>query len=477
MSGLPQEIHFDEVILRLAKTFGPQSTLEREFREECSEEFDEVPEWKLLEKAVEFGHLHPIEIIDELGRAFSNELSQSSCRILRRIDRTFLQAAALGKTSSLWVISLRLLRESVKFGNEKIEEDLKNDGLFLLMEAAEAGYVRAQWMLGERFSRMNRGLEESVRLLGMAALQNYEPAKERLIELYGSLYTFVHAPSETKWLRRFSQAGVAEAQFDFANNLCLKGEQQAAFAWLLEAAKSGHKKAQMRLCLCYETGTGCTKDLEQSKYWSRRSIQVEDLAKPSAELDNAYEDSGEAYEDIDEVPEDSGEACEDIDEVPEDINEADEDLVDEEEDFDEASENVAESTQDSPAQTSALEQTPEQEKADGAIELTPKISDVGLDFDAGADPMKETKTELVSTSEDRPHEHPLETKELIVDVQVPELEHVAEPTEQNECSNFPIPPADTNKGFVSRLRRSFADALKRLAERISGDSKSPKDGK
>lgn len=463
MNCLPQEIHFDEVILRLARTFGPQSTLESEFHEEYSEEFDEVPEWKLLEEAVEFGHLLPREIIDEFGDAFSNELSQASCKILHRIDRTFLQAAALGETSSLWVLSLRLLRESVKFGNETLAEDLKNDGLFLLMEAAEAGYARAQWMLGERFSRMNQGLEESVRLLGMAALQNYEPAKERLKELYESLYTFVHAPSERKWLRRFSQAGVAEAQFDFANNLWLKGELRAAFAWLLEAAKGGHKKAQKRLGFCYEIGDGCKKDLEQAKYWSSLSSQVEDSAKPSVDLDNAYQDSGEASEDSDE-------ATEDLEEVSEDIEEADDDL-------DEVSEDATETSEEPPSQTAALEQPPEQDDDDDAIEVTHETSEAGLDFDAASEPINEPKTELVLTSEDRPHEHPLETKELLVEVQAPEIEPMVETTEQNEGSNFPIPAADTQKGFVSRFRRSFADVLKRLAERISGDSKSSKDGK
>ena len=427
MSCLPHDTDCDEVILRLARTFGPQSTLESKFCEEYSEEFDEAPEWKLLEEAVESGHLLPSEIIHEFGNAFINELSPASCKILRRIDRTFLQAVGLGETSSLWVLSLRLIRESerltegVVLKDLTIADDLKSDGLFLLVEAAEAGYARAQWMLGERFSRMDQGLEEGVRLLGMAASQNFEPAKERLKELYELIGTLVPVPIERKWLRRFSQAGVAEAQFDFANNLWLKGELRASFAWMLESAKAGHQKAQKRLAFCYEIGDGCEKDLQQAEYWSSLSSHIEDS--------------------------------------------------------DEVSEDMAETTQVSPSQTTALEQPPVQKEDADPIEVTHETSEAGLDCDAASEPMNEPKTELVLTSEDRPHEHPLETKELLVEVQAPKIEPVSETTEENEGSNFPIPAADTKKGFVSRFRRSFADVLKRLAERISGDSKSSKDGK
>ena len=43
----------------------------------------------------------------------------------------------------------------------------------------------------------------------------------------------------------------------------------------MKAANLGSKVAQSNLALCYEYGSGVTKDLEKAKYWKEKSEEKE----------------------------------------------------------------------------------------------------------------------------------------------------------------------------------------------------------
>ena len=275
---LTEDTSFDQVIPILAVSFGSQGQVEDEVLGNFSGELYDTPVWQLVEEAVESGHLLPAHIHSEFGAFFRDELSEAAWSELRAVDREFLQAAALGDASSLWILGLRLVRAAIAAVDLDEQSDLDEDGLFLIVEAAEAGDARAQWMLGERFSRMQDGLEESVRLLGMASAQGFGQAALRLEELFERRYTFAHGPSEAKWLRRFARAGVVTAQFDLANDLYLKGELKTAFAWMLRAAKAAHIPAQQRLAFYYEVGEGCSRNLQRARYWRNLATCKDDSA-------------------------------------------------------------------------------------------------------------------------------------------------------------------------------------------------------
>lgn len=304
MKPIPADLSVQNVIPWMAKNcFPPQDDLEESIIADIPDNLLEAREWRLVEEAVESGYLPEEDIQAEFIQLFSDILSRSSSNELRSTDRSLLQAAALGGPSSLWFLGLTLVRAGSASVFTEEQEDLYEDGLQLLVEAAEAGDSRAQWMLGERFSRMKGGLEEGVRLLGMSAAQKSSEAHTRLEELYEKRFTFIGGASERKWLACFAKAGVAEAQFDCASELYLLGKKKEAFAWMLKAAKGGNSLAQHRLSFFYEIGEGCSRDMVRSIYWRDLSEQkVEQEAPLIAEF--------EAFSDIETLKEPVTEANE-----------------------------------------------------------------------------------------------------------------------------------------------------------------------
>jgi len=128
-----------------------------------------------------------------------------------------------------------------------------NEELAELAELAEEGDARVQWMLGERFSRMGRGLEEGIQYLGLASLSGIAPATRRLHKLYDRAMEESFSPrNEMKWKSLFAHAGLIDAQFDYATWLNLNNQFDEGFEWMLKAANAGHVTAQEQVALFYE---------------------------------------------------------------------------------------------------------------------------------------------------------------------------------------------------------------------------------
>ena len=414
MSHLPDRISFDQVIPWLASAYGSQDALEDAVLADLSEELYETPDWMLLEEAVESGHLHPEEIEAEFGAFFRDELSKVSSVALHRVDRVFLQAAALGDASSLWILGLRLVRAGTISEHESEAEELEEDGLFLIVEAAEAGEPRAQWMLGERFSRMEGGLEECIRLFGMAAAQGFEEASARLLELFEGRDSFVRPATEKKWLRRFANAGVVEAQFDIANERYLQEDLKAAFAWMLHAAKAGHQPAQQRLAFFYEVGEGCSRDPQRADYWRNHPAGSDDATVLTPDDDEVLEKS--------------------VLHAPETINDAQQEEMELDAEIDEAEAD---------------------EEPDDFVEMTDTASSPQEDFQQDDEQDDERDDE---------HEDELELPE---DEERHPKEPQRESTDHSEMPELPASTAQNRGGLLSRFRSGLSSVLRRLADRIS----------
>lgn len=440
MAALPEGIRFDRVIPLLAMSLGSQGHVEDSVLADFSVELYDTPLWRLVEEAVESGHLLPEEIRAEFGAFFREELSKASWSELRAVDRAFLQAAALGNASSLWVLGLRLVRAAIAAVDADEQEDLNQDGLFLLVEAAEAGYARAQWMLGERFSRMQDGLDEGVRLLGMAASQGFEPAVTRLDALFEGRYTFVHAASERKWLRRFARAGVVAAQFDLANELYLQGDLKAAFGWMLQAAKAEHLPAQQRLAFYYDVGEGCSRDPQRADYWRNFVTgRVESEVSSSAEIEQSEEPS--------EAPTEPSENFQTEIKVNADKE-----------------------------QDPAVKKMPVGEVEDLAgVEVDTEVTAEGdeeLDAESGdAEPDRGLEVPILTLEEALLEAEVIVGRENVESFDEPHLSGAESEQESiNQAETFYRPPAPvaSTKGLASRFRSGLAGVLRRLADKVSG---------
>ncbi len=408
MGPLPEDTPFDRVIPYLTVFFGQHAYLEEAAQAALFDDLDDTPFSVLIEEAVDSGHLLPGQIYSAVRDFFREELSEVAWRELRQIDRAFLQAAALGNGERLWILGLRLVNTANGSVDLDEREDLNQDGLFLVVEAAEAGEARAQWMLGERFSRMKDGLDESVRLLGMASAQGFKFASSRLEELFNNRFAFVHTSSERKWLRRFAVAGVAEARFELANEFYLSGDLKTAFAWMLQAANASHQPAQQRLAFFYEVGEGCSRNRQRAEYWRNLGQPMESISSSTA-----------AEPETDEVELSS--MIEQVEVPPA---------------------SPAMNPSDLP-----FEQAPEAEPSENQAQETVILEPV-------------LTTEEMALSEELIQEFALE--ELPVDTR----DSAPERADQPKFTVQPTLPRETSSGLASRFRRGLAGVLRRLADKI-----------
>ena len=409
MNGaVAEDTPFDRVIPHLTVFFWQHTYLEEAAQAALFDDLEDTPFSVLIEEAVDSGHLLPGQIYSAVRDFFREELSEVAWRELRQVDRAFLQAAALGNGECLWILGLRLVNAANGSVDLDEQEDLNQDGLFLVVEATEAGEARAQWMLGERFSRMKDGLDESVRLLGMASAQGFKFASSRLEELFDNRFAFVHTASERKWLRRFAVAGVAEAQFELANEFYLSGDAKTAFAWMLQAANASHHLAQQRLAFFYEVGEGCSRNRQRAEYWRNFGQPPESISSSTvAEPETDEVEPSPVVEQV-EVPPAS--PATDLSDLP-------------------------------------LEQAPEVEPIENQAQET-----------AIAEPI--LTPEETALSEETIQEFALE--ELPVDTH----DAATKGADQPKFIVQPTLPRETGSGLASRFRRGLAGVLRRLADKI-----------
>jgi hypothetical protein len=251
------DLPYQSVIPLFAKKFQPSGDVEErilrcsKYPEDFDPHVDDPIDFDCFELQAKFRQLRP-------------DLSKQSRLLLRHLDEDLLRKSVDADSSLTCAIAVRLVRARA-WDDE--ENDLFNDALMLLNEAAEAGDPRAQWILGERLLRIKNGWAEGFRLLSMAGLQRYEPALHRLTTLFKDRDIHGHSATELKQLESFAKAGVNEARLELAHQLYLAGKPTEAFHWIMKAAESGDRKAQERLAFFYEIGEGCPKDKDKANYW------------------------------------------------------------------------------------------------------------------------------------------------------------------------------------------------------------------
>jgi hypothetical protein len=227
---IPDEIDCDGVIPYMASSL---VSFDEIGRRESYDQFDRVLE----------------EIREIIDNHFRGQFSDLTCTALEDVDVDLLWSAGDGDLNSKVTIGCWLISVSDDYDEEGT---LQADGLLLLAEVAESGGVLAQWMLGERYSRMKGGLEEGVHHLGLAASGGVVQASHRLQELYERLYSMSTPADDEKWKHLFAKSGLIEAQFDYATWLNLNNQYEEGFEWMLKAANAGHEIAQEQVALFYE---------------------------------------------------------------------------------------------------------------------------------------------------------------------------------------------------------------------------------
>jgi TPR repeat protein len=189
------------------------------------------------------------EIREIIDNHFRGQFSDLTCTALEEVDVDLLWKAGEGEADSKLTIGCWLILVSDNYDEEGT---LRADGLLLLAEVAESGNALAQWMMGERYSRMNGGLEEGIHQLGLAASGGVVQAANRLQKLYERLYPMRAPKDDGKWKHLFAKSGLIEAQFDYATWLNLNNHYDEGFEWMLKAANAGHETAQEQVALFYE---------------------------------------------------------------------------------------------------------------------------------------------------------------------------------------------------------------------------------
>ena len=252
MNPLPYDISFDRVIPLVAIAMERDERLEAEVLAEIDEE----------------GQLdEPSDEDVPLEEFIAEELSMLENAELAAIPEEIIRCASTGHGASLFYLSMRLaaIAENTSYRTDRAA--LVEGSLWLLRQSTDEGDPRAQWLMGERFSRMKWGLEEGVRLLGLSAAQDFTEARKRLRVIYDSRFSFEDEPSEIKWFTIYAKAGITDAKFELASRLYLKGMVKEAFSWMLKAAEAGHAAARSRVAFFYEIGDGCHHDRERAKFW------------------------------------------------------------------------------------------------------------------------------------------------------------------------------------------------------------------
>jgi len=179
--------------------------------------------------------------------------------------REVLLAAAAGHLPAISHVGENMIVESGLFDEpkgSKPSEDETTKALFdygkrLVAHSAERGYPRAQWIMGEWYSRRSKTMDDALRLLSAAGRQGHKASQTLVEKLFETSCKNASEISRNVFL---AEAGVVHAQFELATTYHIDGKAKLAFDWMLAAARGGHREAQKRLAFFYELGEGCAKD-------------------------------------------------------------------------------------------------------------------------------------------------------------------------------------------------------------------------
>lgn len=176
-----------------------------------------------------------------------------------------------------------------------------------LMPKAESGAVDALYELGEIY-RSKCYMTDAVEWHWRAACQGHVDSKLILMEIFDHYYwNNVHYEDAKKWGKELAENGNARAQYLWAtfcdapwdeyfpknykhwvSKAAEQGlptaqymlaaacgvDQQEAFRLFLQAAKTGHKGAQMRVAECYLKGKGVQADLDAALEWALKAVKT-----------------------------------------------------------------------------------------------------------------------------------------------------------------------------------------------------------
>jgi hypothetical protein len=269
MRDVPDDIDCDQVIPYMASSL---VSFDEIGRRESYDQHDRVLE----------------EIREIIDAHFRGQFSDLTCTALEDVDIDLLWKAGEGAANSKLTIGCWLISVSDNYDEEGT---LRADGLLLLAELAESGNRLAQWMMGERYSRMKGGLEEGVHQLGLAASGGVVQASQRLQKLYERRYPMRAPKDDAKWKHLFAKSGLIEAQFDYATWLNHNNQYDEGFQWMLKAANAGHETAQEQVALFYEIADANEQAARLGKEKPALEIQKTetteqtDTAMPSTSLD------------------------------------------------------------------------------------------------------------------------------------------------------------------------------------------------
>ncbi|MEN8136001.1 MAG: hypothetical protein ABFS18_10790 [Thermodesulfobacteriota bacterium] len=159
------------------------------------------------------------------------------------------------KAASLWAKAADKghVEAGQKLGKKTSGLDVKTidkDSLKWVEKAAEAGDVKAMYVLGQVFRGGAKGVE-----------------KNRVLS--------------AKWFTAAAKKGHAAAQYDlgrtYATGSGVKQSGKDAFNWYRKAASQGHVKAQYQLGLSYANGAGVKKNHREAAQWIKKAASKGDI--------------------------------------------------------------------------------------------------------------------------------------------------------------------------------------------------------
>lgn len=188
------------------------------------------------------------------------------------------------------------IREWYATNWEKEDDEYRcfNYSMLWYRKAADQGYARAQYNVGEEYLAnpfSEQDVEVAALWFGEAAGQGCAGAQCSLGRMYNSEYgmkqsnesIFWHLDNEhleqaVFWYRKAAEQGFADAQFDLGEiyedplgGIDVDSEQSVF--WYQKAAAQGHAKAQCRLGSLNEDERGTEEDLRQAFFWYRKAAE------------------------------------------------------------------------------------------------------------------------------------------------------------------------------------------------------------
>ncbi len=161
----------------------------------------------------------------------------------------------------------------------------REEGMRLLLQAAESGHPGAQYDLAELLLKQGGAGNHAraVHWMTAAAQRSHVPAMYRLGMLYreGQVSAPAGGPSASRkaphllsalaWLGRAAERGHPDAQFELgqmhAQGLGKAQDFEQALHWYLLAAARGHAKAQFNLGFLHSHGQGVDQDYAKAYEW------------------------------------------------------------------------------------------------------------------------------------------------------------------------------------------------------------------